>query len=197
VDKHWRCGEARNRKRAELLRLRAQGHLMKADHGAAITLYRQATDLIREIAPVDLAVHLIDLARAESYAGDSAAAERDYAEALRLAQAAGNEGRVAIIKGNLAAIAIDRQDWQAVETLAREALALSVKIGRQDLIASNNQRIATARLRSGKPEEALPFIQQAVTLWTRLRSPELARAHALLTECESAVRTNVPDGESA
>jgi hypothetical protein len=40
------------------------------------------------------------------------------------------------ITGNLAALALDREQWAEAESLAREALALAEKVGRQELIAS-------------------------------------------------------------
>jgi hypothetical protein len=63
---------------------------------------------------------------------------------------------LAIYTGNLAALALDRQDWPTAETQAREALPLAEKVGRQELIASNNHRLAKALLRQGRAAEALP-----------------------------------------
>jgi hypothetical protein len=55
------------------------------------------------------------------------------------------------------------------------------------LIAADNHRFAKALLRQGKASEALPHAQQAVAIYTALGSPELAKARAILTECEAVL----------
>ncbi|MGH8566062.1 MAG: tetratricopeptide repeat protein [Gammaproteobacteria bacterium] len=87
--------------------------------------------------------------------------------------------------GNLAVLALDREDWPRAETVSREALTLSEDVGRQDLIASNCQRIAKALVRQGKPAEALPHARRAADIYTRLGSPDLEAALATLREGES------------
>ena len=89
--------------------------------------------------------------------------------------------------GNLAALALDREDWQAAETLAREALPLSEAVHRQELIALDNRRLAHALVRQGKAAEALPYARRAVEIYTRLGAPALAAAQAILAECEQAL----------
>ena len=86
--------------------------------------------------------------------------------------------------GNLAALALDREDWPGAETLAREALPLSEKLGRQELIASNCHRLAKALARQGKKLEGLPYARRAVDIYIRLGSPELQGARKMLRECE-------------
>ncbi len=85
--------------------------------------------------------------------------------------------------GNLASLAIAREDWQAAEALAREALSLSEAIHRQQLAASNSRRLALALVRQDKAMEALPHARRAVNLYTRLGHPDLAEAQAILAEC--------------
>ncbi len=98
--------------------------------------------------------------------------------------------------GNLAALALDREQWAEAESLAREALSLSEKVGRQQLIASDCRRIAKALLKqnlalSGAEgrnlDEAFSLARRAVEIYTRLRVPDdLKEAQETLAEIEQA-----------
>ena len=184
---HWQTAQAGARERATAVRLRGIGHQLNTDYPAAIAAYREALDLHRSLSAEsnDVAIALNDLGRAEHLFRDLAAAERDYREALRVARAVGNAEGVAIYTGNLAALALDRKDSPGAEALAREALPLSEKLGRQESIASNCQRLAQALVRQGNVAEALPHARRAVEIYTRLSSPNIEAARATLLECES------------
>jgi tetratricopeptide (TPR) repeat protein len=183
---HWATAKAGARERAGAIGLRGICHQLKGDYPAAIAAYREALDLDRSLAAesVDVASGLNDLAGAEQTSRDFAAAEGHYREALRVARAVGYAEGVAYITGNLAELALDREDWPAAETLAREALPLSEAVHRQELIASNNYRIAKALARQSKAAEALPHARRAVEIFTHLGSPRLAEARATLRRCE-------------
>ncbi len=136
---------------------------------------------------------LNDLAEAERENKDYPAAERDYGEALRIAKKISQQEGIADYTSNLAALALDREQWAETETLAREALALAEKVGRQELIAHDCHRIARALLKqSGKSDwqsdlqEALSLSRRAVEIFTRLRHPSLQSAQETLAEIEKA-----------
>lgn len=82
-------------------------------------------------------------------------------------------------------MAYDQEDWPEAELLARKALTLSEKVGRQQLIADDCHRLAKALVRQSKPVEALPYAQRSVEIYERLGSPDLEEARATLAECEA------------
>ncbi|MBE7384755.1 MAG: tetratricopeptide repeat protein [Leptolyngbya sp. SIO1E4] len=186
VAAHWQAAQAGARERAIAIRLRGIGHQLKQDYPAALIAYREVLDLHRSLSveSKDVALTLNDLADVEQLSGNFTAAERHYREALRVARAVGYTEGVAIFTGNLAALALDREDWSGAEALAREALPLVERVGHQELIASNCNRIAKALVRQGQAAEALPYARRAVAIFTQLGSPRLASAQATLQACE-------------
>lgn len=184
---HWQTAKAGARERAVAILLRGHGHRLNKDYVAAIASYRESLELRRSLSAesVDVATALNWLAIAEEGSGDLAAAERDYRASLNVARAIGDAEAVAISTGNLAQRTLDREDWPEAETLAREALCLSEKVGRQELIAYDCHRLAKALVRQAKAAEALPYAQRALEIFIRLGSPNVEDARAILRECES------------
>ncbi len=189
---HWQDSAPRDK--AAAIYLRGIGHELNEDYPAAITAYREMLDILRSISPEsdDVAIALNSLASAEKANKDYPAAERDYREALRIDKINKDDEGIAIRTGNLAGLALDREQWAEAESLAREALALAEKIGRQELIASDCSRIAKALLKqSGSNfkfdlQEALALSRRAVEIFTRLKSPDLQEAQETLGEIEKA-----------
>lgn len=186
---HWSMAKAGPRERAMAIRLQGMGHRLKKDYHAAITAYRESLNLRRSLAAEseDVAIGLNDLADAEQLYGDFAAAEEHYREALRVARAVGYAEGDAYITGNLAELALFHKDWPGAEALARAAMPLAEAVHRQQLIASNNRRLAKALVRQGKVTEALTHARRAVEIYTPLGTPDLAAAQATLDECELAL----------
>ena len=191
---HWQDSTPRNK--TITISLRGRGYELNEDYPAAIAAYREVLEIIRTISPEseDVALALNDLASAESNNEDYPAAERDYREALRIARIIKDDEGTAIYTGNLAELALDREQWAEAEPLAREALALAEKVGRQELIAGDCDRLAKAllkqnlALRQGSGQalsEAEGLARRAVEIYTRLRLPDdVQRAQETLAEIE-------------
>ena len=195
---HWQGSTPNNK--ATAIYLRGIGHELKKDYPAAIATYREMLDVFRSISPEsdEVSTALSNLAGAEHLNKDYPAAERDYREALRIAKKNNSQERITVRLGNLAELALDREQWAEAESLAREALALAEKVGRHELIAGDCHRLAIAivgamresPLRTPQPaplQEALSLSRRAVEIFTRLRHPDLQSAQKTLAEIERAI----------
>lgn len=178
------------RNKAFAIRLRGIGHELQDDYPAAIAAYREALEIYCSISPEsdDVGMALNDVAVAERANRDYSAAERDYREALRISKKNNNQEHIATRLGNLAELALDREQWAEAESLAREALSLAEKIGRQQLIAGDCQRISKALLKQNRDlDEALSLCRRAIEIFARLRmSDDLQSAQETLAEIERA-----------
>jgi tetratricopeptide (TPR) repeat protein len=186
AEEHWQTRPAAARERATAISLRGIGHTLKENYPAAIAAHRQSLDLFREMSTEspEVASSLNSLASAEQASADFTAAERHFREAIRVARIVDDDEGVAIYTGNLSELALDQKEWPSAETLAREALLLAEKVGRQELIASDCHRVAQALVRQGKTVEAFPYGRRAAEIYAKLRSPRLSAARAILAECE-------------
>jgi tetratricopeptide (TPR) repeat protein len=186
---HWQDSTPYSKSLA--IRLRGLGYKLQKDYPAAITAYREALEIRRTISleSDDVAITLNSLASAEHANKDYPAAERDYREALRIAKIIKNDERTAILTGNLASLALDREQWAEAESLAREALAMDEKVGRLEMIAADCHRLAKALLKQNKNlDEALSLSRRAVEIYTRLRVPDdVQSAQETLAEIERAI----------
>ena len=196
---HWK--DSTSRDKAIAIQLRGLGHKLNKDYPAAIAAYHEVVEIDRSISPEskDVAIDLNFLASAEHSNKDYPAAERDYREALRIAKIIKHDEHAAVITGNLASLALDREQWAEAESLTREALALAEKVGRQELIAGDCHRLAKALLIQNLAlsaaegfnlNEALSLSRRAIEIFTRLRSPRLQDAQETLAEIEEKIKEN-------
>lgn len=110
-------------------------------------------------------------------------AESHYHEALELADELSEREDIAIYTGNLAELALDREVWTEAEDLARQGLALSETLGRQELIGCACYILAKALARQGRGAEGIEHAQRAVAILFALRHPDLPEAEEALAEC--------------
>jgi tetratricopeptide (TPR) repeat protein len=185
---HWQDSIPRNK--ANAIRLLGLGHKLNKEYPAAIADYREALEIYRSISPenVEVARILNDLANVEQINKEYHAAERNYREAIRIAKIFNYREGISFYTGDLAALALDREQWAEAESLAREALALAEKVGRQELIAGVCHRLAKALLMQNKNlDEALSLSRRAVEIYTRLRHRNLQFAQETVEEIEKAL----------
>lgn len=176
--------------KATAINLRGLGHKLGKDYTTAIIAYREALEIYRSISSENggVSATLNFLAEVERENNDYSAAERDYREALRIAEKINFQEGVAALIGNLAELALDREQWAEAEFLAREALALAERVGRQELIASDCHCLAKALFKQNRVnDEALALARRAVEIFTRLRYRDLQEAQEILAEIERAM----------
>jgi tetratricopeptide (TPR) repeat protein/predicted phosphodiesterase len=185
ADAYWQAARAGADERASAIRLRGLGYMLARDYPAAVTAFREALGLWRNLSPRSrhVGIGLNSLAEVLNESGLLDEAEINYREALSIAEALRDPEDIAKYTGNLAKLALDREQWPEAERLSREALKLAEKVGRKDLIALNDSRLAKALARQGRGAEGLCHAERAVAIYTELRSLKLIEAQAVLKEC--------------
>ncbi len=116
-------------------------------------------------------------------AGQLDEAETLYRKVLAIGKGLPDPEVVAGSTGNLAELALYREQWPKAERLSREALKLAEEVGRKQLTAFNCSTLAKALARQGRSAEGRYHAERAVTMFTELRSPDLLEAQATLAEC--------------
>jgi tetratricopeptide (TPR) repeat protein len=166
--------------------LRGLSYQLQKNYPAAIAAFNRALELDRTRLPSgeeDLALDLNSLGTVERLMGGFISAERHFKEALEVSRRINERNRIAESLSGLAELALDRKDWLTAETLAREGLGYSEQVSWKEQIGRNLRIIAKSLAQQGLKAESRPYAQRAVEIFTKLRSPDLADAQAVLREC--------------
>lgn len=170
--------------------LRGMEYKLKKNYPEASIYIQKSIDLRKSLnlTSQEVAIALNDLAQLERESGDFNAAEKHYQEALRIDELNNSYEGTATRTGNLAELALDREQWTKAKNLAYKSLEMAEKIGRQELIAKNSRRIALALYHLGAPIEALPLAKRAFDIFTTLRYKDLPKAKETLSKIEQAIQ---------
>jgi len=183
------------REKGDVCTLRAKGLGMLREYPQAIACFEAALQTLEENhrASRDYTSALNGLADAERHSGNWQRAEELYAEALSIAREINSLNDIAAYTGNLAALAIDRQDPVVAEALARQALELAKKVGRQESIAADYFRLAEALTMQNRIDEARENATKAEEIYRRLGS-----AYERYRELSRSIKEiqNETDGEN-
>ena len=184
---HWQgAGE---HERSMIIRLRGHAHSLHNNYPAAMLAFEEALQIRRAISGESRSVAgvLNALANTKKRMGQLDLAEQDYRAALHLSQKLNHRRGIATYTGNLADLAIQRGDFLPAEQLARQALAIAIQIGRQELIAAHNHYLARGLQGQDKANDALPHARIAVEIFSRLGARKLSEAQATLAACEATI----------
>lgn len=166
--------------------LRGIGRELAKDCPAAVIATREALGIFSSLSPEsdEVAICLSQIGNSLALLGQFDEVESSYREALVIASALADQEGLATYTGNLAEMALDREQWPEAEGLARQALELAEEVDRKELIANNCRQLAKALARQHRGGEGRSHAERAVAIYTDLRSPNLAEAQAALAECQ-------------
>jgi tetratricopeptide (TPR) repeat protein len=182
---HWQAAGTDASVSVVAIRLRGIAYELKGDLPAAIATYQKVIEIWRATGSESssLARSISDLADAQRQSGALNEAEQNYREALRIARALGDNELKAGVPLSLCLIAIQKKDWGNALILGREALLLSEKLGRRELIAASSLQLARAFIGNGSQNEARSHAQRAVEVYTQLNHPAVNRARQVWSAC--------------
>ena len=181
-----RCAEAWKRggskdDQASAIRMRVIVAIQRKDYNTANQLCQDALVVFRELRNErSVAVVLNDLGNIENRRENYEAAERYYLEALALAEKIDDKEGQAFPVSSLGDLAIHRKRWAEARDLYQKGLILAQEVGRHDSIAYTKIGLACVHEEEGRPDLALPLVQEALAIHERLRHRDLVKTRELV-----------------
>jgi tetratricopeptide (TPR) repeat protein len=150
--------------------------------GEALALAERARVLSREVGDrVGEAVALLNDGALRSFLGDRDAAEDSFERAGDILQSVGARREETYAHYGRAEAADRAGDLERAETLHREALAARRDLAYPGGTADSLEALGRILLRTGREGEAIPLLEEAVEIASRVEAPgALARARAAL-----------------
>jgi predicted ATPase/DNA-binding SARP family transcriptional activator len=128
----------------------------QVEHASARTLLERGAQLYRELGdPSGLVRALTNLGFTEYGLGDSAAAARNYEEALTAARESGNDRDRLVVLNCLADLDLREGRFEQVDKLAEEALSIAERLEDPETIAVALMNRAHAAFGAGRTDELL------------------------------------------
>jgi len=161
-------------------------YLSEEKNKEAIEVFTEIKKIFESGDPenIDLSSAINNIGRAELALKDYDSAERSFRLALGQAEKLKDQPAIATFICNLAFVESTRKNLPAAEDLAIQAIYLSQKIGRQELVAGAHAILAQILVQKGNPQDGRPYAQVAVDIYTKLRLlSSLKEAQEILKEC--------------
>lgn len=169
--------------------LRGQIALQRGDLDEAEQCGLEALAAFRDLgARRDQAVLLNDLGSIARKKHDAKHAQHFFRQGFELASQLNDKRLQAIITGNLGAVALDRDRLQAAHHWYKRQLALALELGRSDVKASAQTGCALVLAREGRPADALPLAEEALSIRQRLRERTLEETQQLVHHLRQQVQ---------
>jgi peroxiredoxin Q/BCP len=192
ASRFWGRPDTMQREKNALIRLSGLSHWLRRDHDAAINDFQTALSQDRALNLVsrDVEKDLRDLSGVYRDLGETVMAKLFADKAYHVTAALGESETGANRAQQEGLWQEAKREWTLAEAFFRQALELSVKVGRKDLIASNSRHLASVLIHQGKRLEAQPHAHLAIQLYQKFGSPKLKIAFQTLQECEGVIAVN-------
>ncbi|MGD0339517.1 MAG: tetratricopeptide repeat protein [Bacteroidota bacterium] len=173
------------------IRMRGLIAVQRKEYDTTERIYQDALVIFRDLKNDEwISIMFSDLGGIERMRKNYDAAERYYREALEIETRREDKEGQATYMCNLGNLAFDRKQWAEVHKWCEQALALAKEVGRQDLVAINQNRLACVYEAEGRADLALPLAQEALKIYERLQHKELTTARELVNKLSQKFYSN-------
>ena len=190
---------------SEAASIRRHGALaqQRGDLDEAERLYNEALALFRNLEKSkkieNEAIVLNDLGGLAHQRREYDIAKEYYNQALIIAQKAGDKAGQAMYIGNLSNVALSCSELGTARSLYEKELALAKEVGRKDLIADAQYGLARILEKEERPDEALIYARDALTMRSPTRERQLKRTQKLVDRLQQVAidSSQIPEPRSS